>query len=303
MRERPPAGCRRRLGGIRWAAAVLAAAVTLLGTPGPAGASEVTAGELHELVQRALSDPGELPALRRVDAVDGRPVDVGRALDGASGAELRSRLLALDPGPAGAPATTGVSGDPGAQARRILEDRRFHPTPVPRPFRGLFRTLGRWLRPVSGPIGRAWSALFDQAWTAGLVGAAVVLAAAVVSLRVIHGHSSAAVDRTRRHRQPGGHGDPDALERQADGAEREGDLELALRLRFRAGLARLDRAGVVADRPALTPGGVARAVPSAQVRALATAFEEVVYGRRPATTDDVAAARDGWVRVLDEARP
>lgn len=297
MREPTGGACRRRC---RWLAAVLPV-VLVLGSAGPAGASKVTSAELHALVQRALADPAGLPALRDVERVDGRPVELARALDGASGPELRARLRALDPGPAPGPATAGPTGDPAAQARQILEDRRFRPGPVPRPFRGLFRTLGRWLQPVSGALERAWSAVSGRTWAVGLLGAAVVLGAAAVSLRLVRRRTAAGVERTGRDRRRHAPGDPEELERRAERAEGDGDLELALRLRFRAGLMRLDRAGVVADRPALTAGGLARQVPSPRVRALATTFEEVVYGRRPATPGDVAAARDGWVRVLDEA--
>ncbi|MGI8683624.1 MAG: DUF4129 domain-containing protein, partial [Acidimicrobiales bacterium] len=66
------------------------------------------------------------------------------------------------------------------------------------------------------------------------------------------------------------------------------------------GVERLDRAGVVVAKPALTTGALTRQLPSARLHALADAFEEVAYGGRPASADDVAAARSGWPRVLDE---
>ena len=286
--------------------AVLLVAVLVLGVPETAGASEITAGELHDLVQRALSDESAVAELRRVDAVDGRPVDLASALAGASARDLEARLRALDPGSSVARPGGGTSGgtsgldDPGAQAAHILEERRFHPGSVPRPFRGLFRTLGRWLRPVSEPVGRAWSDVFDHAWSAGLIGAAVVILAVLVSVRVIRRRSAAGVLRSQRDRWRGRADDPDHLERRAADAERAGDLALAVRLRFRAGLLRLDRAGVVVDRPALTTGALTRQLPSMELRDLAVAFEEVAYGGRPASPDDVAAARAGWTRVLEE---
>ena len=282
--------------------AVLLVAILLLGAPGTAGASEITDRELHDLVQRALSDESVVVELRRVDAVDGRPVDLALALDGASGRDLEARLRALDPGPSVSRPRGGTGGvdDPGAQARHILEERRFHPGSVPRPFRGLFRTVGRWLRPVSEPLGRAWSYVFSRAWSTGLIGAAVVLLAVLVSVRVIRRRSAAGVLRSRRDRWRGRADDPEDLERRAADAERAGDLALAVRLRFRAGLLRLDRAGVVVDRPALTTGALTRQLPSTELRDLAVTFEEVAYGGRPASPDDVAAARAGWTRVLEE---
>ncbi|MBW3626759.1 MAG: DUF4129 domain-containing protein, partial [Actinobacteria bacterium] len=96
--------------------------------------------------------------------------------------------------------------------------------------------------------------------------------------------------------------DPVQLERSADEAERAGDLALAVRLRFRAGLVRLDRAGALRLRPSLTTGAVTRAVPSETLVRLATDFDEIAYGGRPAAPGDVAASRTGWPRVLAEAR-
>ncbi|MDP9389747.1 MAG: hypothetical protein M3Q48_17980, partial [Actinomycetota bacterium] len=51
--------------------AALMVVLAVTAVAGPAGAEEVTAGELHELVRRASSDPAALSALRRVDRVDG----------------------------------------------------------------------------------------------------------------------------------------------------------------------------------------------------------------------------------------
>lgn len=279
--------------------AALMVVLAVTAVAGPAGAEEVTAGELHELVQRASSDPAALSALRRVDRVDGRPVDLDRALAGASGPDLDARLRALDPGASVAAGPRG-GDEPRDQARRILEERRFHPGSVPRPFRGVFRTLGRWLRPLVEPLERAWSDVFDNAAAVGALGAGVVGLAALASLRVIRRRSSAGVERVRRARDGRRHADPDELERRAVEAERAGHLDAALRLRFRAGLLRLDRAGVVADRPALTTGALTRELPSPLLRDLAAAFEEVAYGGRTASPDDLAAARAGWPRVLEE---
>lgn len=307
MRERPAAGRpgRPRVAVPRVAvvAALALAAVLVVGTgPAPAVAEEVSGIELQALLRRAGSDPDALAALRRVDRVDGRPVDLRRALAGADGAALDGRLAALDPGPGRpGPATDPADGAVArADARRILEQRRFHPGAAPRPFRGLFRTLGRWLRPVSGPIARAWSAVSDDTLGVAILSAGVVGLAALTSLRIIRRRSSAGVVRAGRSRSGQWHDDPDALEGRAAEAERAGDLALALRLRFRAGLVRLDRAGVVADRPALTTGALTRQLPSPQLRALATTFDEVAYGGRPASPDDLAAARSGWPRVLEE---
>lgn len=289
----------RRPGRRLAAGAVLA--ITLAAGTRPAAATEVTTTELHDLAVRAASDPSALAALRRVDRVDGRPVDVARALEGASGAAARARLHALDPG-AVAVAPPAPAGDPRSRAAEILDQRRFRRSPVPRPLRGVFRTLGRWLRPILSPVGRFFARVFESTGTAILAGGLAILAAALVSLRLIGRRSRAGVEHAAWAPGRRRGADPDELERRAAEAERAGDLDLALHLRFSAGLLRLDRAGVVDDRPSLTTGALVRQVPSPLLHDLAAVFEEVAYGGRPASADDLAAARSGWPRVLAEAR-
>ena len=97
--------------------------------------------------------------------------------------------------------------------------------------------------------------------------------------------------------------DPAELERLADEAERRGDLEIALRLRFRAGLLRLGRArAVAAASVALRTREARRALRNPRFDRLARDFDEVVYGGRAPRPEDVAAARSEWPRVLAEAR-
>ena len=91
------------------------------------------------------------------------------------------------------------------------------------------------------------------------------------------------------------------LRRQADDAERRGDLDAALRLRFRAGLVDLHTRELIELRPALTNHELLRAVPSATLADLVDGFEAVAYGGRDAQAEDVARARDGWPLVVEEA--
>ena len=95
--------------------------------------------------------------------------------------------------------------------------------------------------------------------------------------------------------------DPHQLERAAERAERDGDWELAVRLRFRAGLLRLDRRRVLVYRPSLTTGEVARATGSRSFAEIGDRFDAIVYGGRPAEQEDAEAAKRGWAAVLTEA--
>jgi hypothetical protein len=96
--------------------------------------------------------------------------------------------------------------------------------------------------------------------------------------------------------------DPKELERLADEAERRGDLEIALRLRFRAGLLRLGAAHAVELRAGLTTREARQALRNPRFDRLARTFDEVVYGRRPPERGDVETARTEWPQVVEEAR-
>jgi hypothetical protein len=196
------------------------------------------------------------------------------------------------------PAVAGAARD---DARRILDGRRYNRSPVPRPFRGALRRLGGWLRPVTEPLGRLASAVADNTAVSLVVGLAVLAVSSVVTARLIQRRTSAGLRRARARDAFERHDDPDELDRLAARAEAAGDLAWAVRLRFRAGLLRLHLAGAIVDRPALTTGELTRHLPLPHLPALTAAFEEVAYGGRPATADDVEAARADWPRVLEEA--
>ena len=189
-------------------------------------------------------------------------------------------------------------------AKDILADRRFHPQRGPRPFAGFFRRVGEL---VVDPVLRFFRAIGDALpgvgsplWLA--LAAAVVGAAIVLTIRLSARRGREGVPGPRRRAAGGDSMDPDALERRAEEAERRGNLDAALRLRFRAGLVRLAEAGVVRLRPGLTNAAVSRTLRSPPFDELAVHFDEVAYGGRPATESDVAAARATWPTVVESAR-
>jgi hypothetical protein len=291
MRER-----RRAL-----ALAVLAAIAVGAGPAGRAGAQTVTGTQLQDLTARAANDPRALAELRAVREVDGRPMDVGRALAGATGPEVASRLQVLS---GGAPADAAVASDQARrEAREVLDGRRFKPARVPRPFAGILRTLGRWLEPVGGPLGRLWRRVADTVPGRLFLVGFVFLVAALASVRLIGRRSPANVARSRPFGVDADGLDPEGLERRAVAAERAGDLDHAVRLRFVAGVLRLDRAGVIAYRSSLTTGQLRSRLHSAAFAELAAAFDEIAYGGRPAEEADLRAATEVWPRVLAEAGP
>jgi C4-dicarboxylate-specific signal transduction histidine kinase len=187
-----------------------------------------------------------------------------------------------------------------AEARRVLSERRFHHSRLPRPFHGILSWLARHLQFVAS----AWD------WLAGQVGGArvlwAILGAVVLAIAVYValwlGRRRAAVEASTS--QAAGRSselDPRVLEREAEKAERRGDLEAALRLRFRAGLLRLGRASALPLRPSLRTREARRTLRSPRFDRLADDFDEVVYGRREPRPGDLEAARAEWPRVLEEA--
>jgi hypothetical protein len=277
----------------RLAAVVLAVFAAPLFAAAPARASEVSAAEFRTLAREAVDDASALAALRAVDAVGGRRVDVGGALRGARGDALDARLRQL----AADHEVVPGGRDPRADARDVLAESRFHETQVPGPFKGVIR----WLRDRVPDLG--W---LDDLLPGGrsvvwiVLGALLAGVAWFVSRRFLTSRvrASAAEQQALAAARDE---DPRALERRADAAEAAGDLEAALRLRFRAGLLRLDERGAIEFRPSISTIEVRRKLHSEDFDALAATFDDVVYGGRPPATDDLAAARERWPNVIKAA--
>jgi hypothetical protein len=271
------------------AAAVLAVAPAAL-------ADSATSAQVRALAGRAATDPAALAQLRRIDVVDGKRVALSHALAGARGRALAARLRVLASGGSAATPPRDASGE----ARKILAGRRYRGTSLPRPFHGVLQWLGRKLDFVRRAFDWLARRLPGGGWSVwAILGAIVVGAAAFVATRLARRRAAHAVAAMRTAATGGT--DPRELERLADEAEQRGELELALRLRFRAGLLRLARARAIPPRPSLTSGEARRILRLAEFDRLARDFDEVVYGGREPQPDDVAAAKTAWPRVLEKA--
>jgi hypothetical protein len=195
-------------------------------------------------------------------------------------------------------ARRALGGPARAQARDILAEDRFHDGHHGEGLlHGLFVRLGDWLEALTGALpGGAVSGYLLLAVVAGATAWIVV---------------SLIARRRRTASGPGGAASvagaaadlgPDELERRAADAERAGDLDAVVRLRFAAGLLRLDRADAIALHPSLTTGEIGRRLHSPRYDALARTHDAVAYGGRHAQDADAAAARDQWPAVVGEAR-
>jgi Domain of unknown function (DUF4129) len=183
------------------------------------------------------------------------------------------------------------------QAREILEGRRYEPADVPRPFEGVLEWIGDRLQPIGDFFSRLAESLAGKIVLGALLAGAVVLVTWFIARR----RGPAGEAGAGRRRADGERADPGRLERDADAAEQRGDLDLALRLRFRAGLLRLDRSGAIRYRPSVTSGQVARQLRLRDFDDLAITFDAVAYGGRPASSADVHSARATWPRVVEHA--
>lgn len=275
--------------------------VLLCGLASPAQAEEVSSAQLRALAERAAQDPAARERLLTVDRVDGRPVAVGAALRDARGEALAERARVLAEGLVrGEDSSAQAQASPRGRAREVLRERRFRGSKVPRPFEGIARWLGERVRPVTDPLSRLGDRVpGGSPLLYGLL-ALLVLAAAVGVTRATIRRRARAAERAADRVRAAGPADPRVLEREAERAERDGDWEAAVRLRFRAGLLRLAARHAIDYRPSLTTGDVAAAVPSPAFAALGTYFDAIAYGGRIAEPADALASREGWERVLTE---
>jgi Domain of unknown function (DUF4129) len=184
-----------------------------------------------------------------------------------------------------------------AVARDILRSRRFRSSPTPRPLRKPLSWIGDRLHGVTDWFGRALSHIPAPLLLVLGVGVVAIAAAIIVSkVRARRGSPDAQVRHARTDDTAAE--DPDALERAAEAAERAGELDTSVRLRFRAGLLRLGQRGAIRYRPSVTTSEVRRVIGSETFDELARTFEAIAYGGRDAEPPDVDAARREWPRVV-----
>jgi hypothetical protein len=198
-------------------------------------------------------------------------------------------------------ARRALSAEARGQARDILAEDRFHAGG--RRHEGLLHRVFVWLGDRLEDAGAALPGGRVVGWLL-LVAVATALTAAVVSWVSARRRRRAAARRV-----PGPSDVPGAaalgpaeLERRAAQAERDGDLDAAVRLRFAAGLLRLDAAHAITLHPSLTSGDVGRLIASPRYDHLAATHDAIAYGGHHAADADAQAARAGWPAVVGQAR-
>jgi hypothetical protein len=161
--------------------------------------------------------------------------------------------------------------------------------------------IGRWLkRDVLSPIGHGFVGVFGG-W-AGAVGIALAVGVGALAAVLLVRRRSRISARDPETDTVAPSIDPRDLEHEADRRASMGDYGTALRLRFEAGLLRLEASGLVTDQLVHTDTEVAAHIGSPTFDVLAQRHEAVAYAGEQASADDVEHARTSWPRVTDEAR-
>jgi hypothetical protein len=213
----------------------------------------------------------------------------------------------------GPPEPNGFAGAARRQVRHILSGPQYHSRPERtfQPLSGALAATGRWFERVFGPAWR-WIGhhLFHPVgnWVTSDIG--IPWPVAILVLALLAGVVAGVIRIRRRPRIDFEAGatsgvfqreDSEGLERLARQAELAGDLRAAIRLRFRAGVADLDKLGVISRGPTRTTAELSSALSSAQFDELAADLEAVVYGEIEPTPKQADLARSGWPVVVSQA--
>ncbi len=267
----------------------------LLSTLPAAVATEVDQTRLADLALRAQSESAALEELRQVTSVDGRPVDMDAVLD-VDPSALAARLESM--AKMGGTNAVAPAAELQESARSILSRSEYD---RPAGVRG--ESAQEWLvdrifRYLPDPVAR----LLTSGWfwfILGLLALLVILRQAIRTSRRRAQHFS---PDTTGGGTPGVGVSAAEMESAAAAAEMGGQLDEAVRLRFRAGLLRLGDMGVIRYSDSISTLTVGSRVASADFDAVARTFDRVHYGKLRADQGDVDDARERWPRVLASAR-
>jgi hypothetical protein len=183
---------------------------------------------------------------------------------------------------------------------------------TPRPFAGILHAIGRGLEIAFGPMARWVSHHLFAAIGSGFthvfggwapvigIGLTVALGVALAFL-LVHRRSRIAA-RSEGQAMVNPTLDPADLEAQAERLAVGGDYAGSFRLRFEAGLMRLESIGLIAGQRTRTDADLTDHIGSAAFDRLARRHEAITFAAQPASERDDIQARTDWPQVPQQAR-
>jgi hypothetical protein len=183
---------------------------------------------------------------------------------------------------------------------------------TPRPLAGLLHAIGRGLEIAFGPlvrwvshhllaaVGSGFTQVFGS-W-APVIGMTLTVAVGVaLAILLVHRRSRIA-HRGEREESVKLAIDPADLEARADRLALDGDYAASFRLRFEAGLIRLESLGLIAGQRTRTDAELTDRIGSAAFDHLARRHEAITFAAQPASERDDEQAKSDWPHVPQEAR-
>lgn len=261
-----------------------------------------TGSEVRRTAEAVTAGDAQPAALLEIDSIDGSAVDLAGLLaeDRATRIEVIARMAA--PAPID-------SEQVQEQISSILANQKYPAVDEP-----------SWLDRLLAPVFRFWNRIWVMAtdWLqlaffrileflgtglARWVGVAILLTATAATAWVLGRRRARELERRaviERILELGL--DPGELEELAAAAHDRGDDAEAIRLRFVAGLLRLDGLGEIEFAPGLPNGAISQRLGSDTFDLLASQFDRVVYGRETVGASDHTRCVAAWNELLSVRR-
>lgn len=277
-------------------------AALLIGLVVLTAAGSSTGPEVRRTAEAIATGEAQPAALLEINSIEGSPVDFPALL--AEDRDTRIEIIARIAPPA--PIDVGQVEE---QISSILADPKYPPVGEPswldRLLAPVFRFWNRiWLMVVDWlQLAFFWILDFLGTGIARWVGVAVLLVATAATAWVLGRRRARELERRaviERILELGL--DPGELEELAASAHERGDDAEAIRLRFVAGLLRLDGLGEIEFAPGLSNGAISQRLGSETFDLLAGQFDRVVYGREPVDAADHARCIASWNELLGVRR-
>lgn len=135
-----------------------------------------------------------------------------------------------------------------------------------------------------------------------MLAVAAILALVAWATRFVVMRRSAVAARTPDGAGRPGQSNARDLDRLAGEASRRGNHKEALRLRFEAGLIRLERKGTVSEHASRTSGALSDTLQMPEFDRLAGTLDAVMYGGRPAREADDMDSASTWPVIVARAK-